>query len=403
VGSGNNGYQCGDAGGCRVGAKSGYGMLIQVNSDDNLIQGNLLLANQGKAVFRILGSEVESTSVDRNMVRDNAFLFGEGQVATDDCVDDSNQFLNNISYGNYVQTWYTKGNLNGSKGHHTLQHNLFYVSDFSRMGVGMWTGGVPQCGNYAGYSYKIANTMKDNIFYSNGPTTGQVDSHTLLDQRGPQSATYAQADHNLFWAQGAPSTWTTGFTFHSTDIHSSTQQPIFVDQTNGDFSLAAGSPGKNAASDGTDIGITYNSYLKKTWLNNAFTLPTQRKSGLTTSAAFTVDPNHFYQIWFYIPTTNPYTGIETFNVERNALQRDIGTLVSGSGGSQWVQPGGPARWITLGRAKASDGTLNISWSNPGSANQIFIRQIPTAEEAYAWIVGTSPLSPPQNLRILQVE
>jgi hypothetical protein len=400
--TGDNGYTCGNEGGC-VGAKLGYGMLISINADSNLVQGNLFLGNSGKGVFRILSTDASASS-NQNIVRDNAFLFGEGAVSSDNCTDDSNQFLNNIMYGNYFWNWYTKGNDDGTKGHHTLQHNLFYATEFTRGNGGLVTGGQPFCPNGAGYSYKISNILKDNLFYANSAQTGNVDSHVLLTVQGQNAdpSSIAQADHNLFWAPGDPSTWTYGYTFDATDIHSPAQQPVFTDATNGDFSLAAGSPGKGAASDGKDIGIEYNAYLKKSWLRHAFTLPTQQQDNLTTSASFTVSPNHYYQIWFYIPTTNPYQGVETFSVEATSLQRDIKTLSSVPPYGQWVQPNGPARWITLGRAKAADGTLNISWSNPGSASKIFIRQLPTADEAYTWIAQRRSFPPPPtNLRIFQ--
>jgi hypothetical protein len=399
VATGDNGYICGGVGGCSVGNKFGYGMLIANDSDDNTVQGNLFLGNGGKGVFRILSNGVNSTTSNRNMVRDNAFLFGEGAGAvSDDCNDDSNQFLNNIAYGNYFWNWYTKGNLPGTTGHHTVQHNLFYATDFTRGNTGFLITD-PSCASPSAVSYKLANTLKDNLFYSNGAQAGGVDTRILLTLQGPQNQILAQTDHNLFWAPGNTSTWISNYSYHGTDIHSSSQQPIFADPAHGDFSLAAGSPGKGAASDGGDIGIQYNSYLKKTWLRNAFTLPTQQKDNLTTSASFTVDSTHFYQIWFYIPTT-PYQGVETFNVEGMSLQRDIKTLTSDT---TWTQPNGPARWITLGRAKAADGTLNISWSNPGSASKIFIRQLPTADEAAQWLFGTGQFPPPKGLRVLQVQ
>jgi hypothetical protein len=175
-----------------------------------------------------------------------------------------------------------------------------------------------------------------------------------------------------------------------------------VNAVGGDFSLTPGSPGKNTASDGKDVGIEYNSFLKKVWLQNAFTLPTQQKNNLTTNTSFTVSPNHYYQVWFYIPLTNPYMGVESFNIEgvTAELERDIATLVTNTegDGAQYIQPGGPARWITLGRHRATDGTLNVSWSNPGSANAIFIRQIPTTDEAYSWISGAGSSNPAVSLQ-----
>ena len=317
---------------------------------------------------------------------------GKGMGAgTDDCNDDSNQFINNIMYGNYYYQWYTKGNIDGNRGHHTFQHNLMYVDDFSRAGMGFIYGGPPYCPSG---QTKIANIFRDNLLYSNGAQDGGVDYRVLFTLHDAQSTVLAQADHNMFWAPSG--TWNYGYNYSSTDIHG--PQPIFTNAAAGDFSFVAGSPGKGAASDGKDIGIEYNSYLKKQWLQNAFSLPTQQKSG-TTNSSFTVDPNHYYQVWFYIPV-NSAGGTETFNVEGSTLSRDISELTTGS---TWTQPGGPMRWITLGPHRATDGTLNISWTNPGSSSKIFIRQIPTTDEAYQWIVKPSTLAPPADSRVLQVQ
>jgi Chondroitinase B len=58
--TGNNGYQCADAGGCdsSTGIKSGYGIALEdadlsggAATHDNVIQGNLLLPTAGKAFF----------------------------------------------------------------------------------------------------------------------------------------------------------------------------------------------------------------------------------------------------------------------------------------------------------------------------------------------------------------
>ena len=63
----DNGYQFGD--------KTGYGILVASNSNDNLIQGNLVMQD-GKAPLRILGNAAGNTA-DRNIARDNMILFGK--------------------------------------------------------------------------------------------------------------------------------------------------------------------------------------------------------------------------------------------------------------------------------------------------------------------------------------
>src|SRR4030095_12188054 len=384
VATGDSGYQCAGVGGCGGGGdKLGFGMLVANHSDNNTIQGNLFLGNAGKGVFRILSDEFNSTSSDNNLVLDNMFLFGEGAGSTsDDCTEDSNTFVNNIAYGNYFWNWYTKGNINSLKGHMTLQHNLFYSTDFTRGNAGF---ALNICGGQP-IGYKIANVVKDNIFYSNGALTGAVDTRILLALQGPQASILAANSNNLFWAPGSTATWVNGYTYAGSDIHAFGTPPIFQNEANGDFSLTPGSAGRSAASDGTDMGPRYNGYLNKSWMRRAFQLPTQIADPVTTSASFTVDPAHWYQVWFYIPTSSVWTSTETFVVEGTSLVRDINTLNTDT---TWTHPGGPARWITLGRHKATDGTLNITWGHAGSASKIFIRQLPTADEAYQWLKSGS--------------
>jgi hypothetical protein len=223
--------------------------------------------------------------------------------------------------------------------------------------------------------------IKDNLFVANGPQTGAVDTRVLLGLQGPQASIIATTSNNLFWAPGAMGMWVNGYAYVSSDIHTTCAYPVFVDKASGNFTLQPTSAGVAAASDGTNMGIQYNASLKLAWLQSAFALPTQQLTDLTTSANITVDPNHWYQVWFYVPTW-PFNGLETFVVEGTSLVRDIATLHSNT---TWTQPGGPARWITLGRHKATDGTLTITWTHPTSANQIFVRQLPTAAEAYLWV------------------
>jgi len=194
-----------------------------------------------------------------------------------------------------------------------------------------------------------------------------------------------------------------GYTYRPSDIHNGLQ-PIFTDPANGDFTLAPGSSGKNAASDNKDIGIEYNAFLKKAWLKNVFNLETQQKDGLGTSTSFTVLPNHWYQAWFYIPTS-PCGLSETFTIEGKQVKRDVGNITQTA---VWVQPGGPARWITLGRHKATDGRLNISWTTSSCAEKVLIRRLPNPDEAYDWIAqhklgptgDTTPPSPPSGLTVI---
>ena len=67
VATGNNEHQ--------LGGKNGYG--LQLNGSNNTVQGNLFLANAGKAVTRVFANDT-SWPANENVIRDNAMLFGEG-------------------------------------------------------------------------------------------------------------------------------------------------------------------------------------------------------------------------------------------------------------------------------------------------------------------------------------
>src|SRR5262249_22267817 len=200
----------------------------------------------------------------------------------------------------------------GTKGNHLVEHNLFWTDDFSREMLGFVTGGDPFCNNPV-VAYKINNTIKNNVFYSPRSQSG---FHTLINMSG-QGATpnaIAFTGNNVWWAPGTESTWHTGYTYQASDIRS---QPTFTNASVGDFSLKTGSVGKNAATDGSDIGVTYNAFLKKQWLANAFALPTAQNNSLqgSTSTSFSVSTTNEYLIWFYVPDSSSCSINETFTIE----------------------------------------------------------------------------------------
>src|SRR5262249_34639563 len=169
-------------------------------------------------------------------------LWTAGGNATADCTDNQTQLINNVIYGNYYTSWETKGNKDGTKGNHLVEHNLFWTDDFSREMLGFVTGGDPFCNNPV-VAYKINNTIKHNVFYSPRSQSG---FHTLINMSG-QGATpnaIAFTGNNVWWAPGTESTWHTGYTYQASDIRS---QPTFTNASVGDFSLKTGSVGKNAA------------------------------------------------------------------------------------------------------------------------------------------------------------
>jgi parallel beta-helix repeat protein len=374
-GTGNNGHQAGST-------KNGYGIHIQNNSDDNVVQGNYLFANGGKGVLRFLAASGQTA--DRNIARDNVFLWGEGGPASDDCGDDSNTFTNNFFKGIYWSPWFGKGNSDGTKGNHILSKNTFIIDQFTRQAVSLASS---SCGGPI--DVKIDQVVKDNVFYSDDTMTGV---HFLLwREGGTENQQIATSINNLFYAPGLDSTWVIGYTYDATDIHST--QPTFVNAATGNYALALGSAGKAAASDGADIGISYNSYLQESMMARLFALPTTENTGLTgaTSTSFAVATGNYYQVYFYIPSSGICAqAAEQFTVEGTAgadLVRDITTLTTGT---SWVN--GTARYITLGRHIAADGTLNVSWQHTGCVEKVFIRKLPTAAEAYLWLANVGPPS-----------
>lgn len=265
----------------------------------------------------------------------------------------------------------------GGAGNHTWKNNLFWTNDFTRIGVSHESGdsgGVDPDTCEPGY--KVGLTMTDNLFYS-PIAMGTVRQLLRLSNYAAQ---ITLSNYNLFYAPSG--TTTLNYTFGGNDVQS---QPVFVDAAKGDFTLTPASPGKNAGSTGADIGVSYNQYLRKIWLRKSFELPIDENTGLTTatSTSFSVSTAHFYQVFFYIPSADICNrSAEIFTIEGDStnLTRDINSLV---GDPTWLD--GVSRYITLGKHKATDGTLNISWQTTNCVEKIFIRQIPTETEAFAWL------------------
>jgi hypothetical protein len=383
VGNGRNGYSAA-GGGQGTGQVSGGGIHVTTfsggSSNNNVIQGNMGYGSNYSSMRVTSGPD--GVTATGNMVRDNIQFQNEaGQMSTDDCTDDANSFINNIVWGGYFNQWSTKGNETGTFGNHTISHNLFYMSDFTRQSSSPQTG----TGCAGPIDYKINIDYQNNLHYADSARSG---GHVLLWVDGDEAATFDAQSHNLFYAPGADTTWKINYTYQATDVHST--QPTFTSAATGDFSLATGSAGKSAASDGTDIGPAYNAYLRRVWMTNLFALPQAQNNSLqgSNSTSFAgLSTSHYYQVWFFVPTTgacaiNP----ETFTIEASStnLSRDMATLTSGG---TWLQIGGASRWITLGH-HLTDGTMNISWTNTNCVDKIHIRQMPTISEMVTWLAQT---------------
>jgi hypothetical protein len=191
------------------------------------------------------------------------------------------------------------------------------------------------------------------------------------------------------------------YLFTSTEIHSPTQRPIFTDEANGDFTLASGSPGKNAGHDGASIGISWNNDLTREKFRQVFSLPTQVKTtgGATSIVLSGLSAQNEYQVFVY-PPSNHYVGTETFLVNGQSLARPYDNIFLEKW-PEWHSNAGAFRYITLGNHLPVNGELRISWQHANGAEKFLIRKLPTVEEAYGWITepSSSSISAPLNLSV----
>lgn len=372
--------------------KAGYGILIANNADDNTVKGNLLLGNGGKGQLRVLfgSSALSTTFLTGTIIQDNIILWGEGESSTNDCNDHQTSLINNLMGGTMQSIWSTKGNVDGNRGQHVMRHNTFILDAFSRIGAGWGSmSGDAICVNGG---YKVQNTMIDNLFYS--PDNDTSGFHKPFGNDAPMAEGFAsgQVHHNWVWANDNSNSWILGsYTPQTGDLISFGSAPTFEDAAGGDWEIAdgtLGAPGNNPASDSTKRGINWNSFLKRQWALNVWALETRNQATSGSIHNFTaVDPDSYYQVWFY---AGACTINETFVIEGETQFRDLTTGNYNDASQILMQSfGKPARWLTLGRHKATDGTLTVDWGTSNCVERLFIRRLPTADEAYTWITGAA--------------
>ena len=330
----NDGYQ--------AGTKLGYAIFLGEGSDGNLVQGNLAM-DAAKGTIRIFAGPTDP-AIQYNFVKDNIVAFSEGGgIIVNDTAANFNTVTNNIIYSTYHSSLAAKGN---TPGQNIFTHNTVVVTPFTLFG-GFLTGN-----DYGVYS--LQTTLKNNLYYSSFPAAGQ----TLLKVQN-WSESVKESNYNLFWRPGTIDSWfSSTVKLGTNDIAHPAKRPMFVNEAAGDFSLVSESPGKTAASDGIDIGANFNQFLKKQWMKNIVSLPTQEKSAMGTSISFNTSSAHQYQVYVYIPGTSPSTGVEKFVVEGKSVDRDLTLLNQG----KWLGED-PTRWIYLG-THPNDGTLIFHGNAP---------------------------------------
>jgi PKD repeat protein len=112
------------------------------------------------------------------------------------------------------------------------------------------------------------NTIRDNIFLTTTSASGSEKQPMCIEPYMTRGLVGNTSDYNLYYQPGSTrisldSTSRTLAAWQSLypalDAHSLSTQPVFVDSVSpespSDFALASGSAGRNAASDGTDMGI----------------------------------------------------------------------------------------------------------------------------------------------------
>jgi hypothetical protein len=371
----------------------GYGIVTGGDStvQNLLIKGNVFMDASKVTGIRIFGNQNNPSGVgtcidhpspscpqsSNNMVRDNIFAHGEGGGSLFTENASGNTSTNNVYLGLFQYTGPgAKGN---DPGGNVYTHNTMIYDPRSSLGHSI------ECGSEVNSICDRATTVRDNLYYSTFSTNNR------LLAAANQSDSISVKGTNLFWQPGSNTGYVTGYTFAGSDLTGS--KPNFVNEAAGDYRLTAGSAGKGTASDGSDRGANFNSDLRIDWLQSVAQLPATEKivSGQTSTSFNSsngVDTSHYYQVWGYLKENSPYTGTETTNVEGVVSNVDLGY---NNVGFYNLSP--PNRYMYLSTAIAPDGTLNVSWGNSNSFDKVFIRRLPTAQEAYAIMAGSGSPTP----------
>lgn len=238
---------------CRfVGAgPSGHDNGIQIFRGDGSLEISHceFSGNQQGIYFKHGGTGRREQIVVNNFIHDN------GHYAIDAC-SDRVRIVNNLAVRNKtaVRIYSSAGVPAGD--HCVVVHNTFHRN----------TNSVIL--NYQDGDGAEFNRLQDNILHGYDNVYGEYAIWPETDSAAPVSLLHENtSDYNLYWSEtdvrvfDCKGDWNLADwqALSSQDVHSLQQVPVYVgavanSSTPADFALAAGSPGKNAASDGTDMG-----------------------------------------------------------------------------------------------------------------------------------------------------
>jgi hypothetical protein len=368
------------------GPETGGCITTRPPATNNLFQGNMCIVSGDKSNVAIWTSTADTDTNTHNVFRDNIFAWGDaGGFSPRDRRSNDNSFINNLCY----EVENCAGGKGNTPGRNKVIHNTVIVTEFSgpvAMQVGRDEGSTEQ-----------NRIFKSNLMYSKVKHSGK--HYNFLHAAFDAGTSYKSENHshNLYWAPWDEENWgwsrEGNFVYTATDIHSSTKRPIFVDEAHGDYTLAPHSPGAGAGHDGANIGIEWNDHLKLAKFQHLLALPTQEKptNGGTSINFSGLPPGHEYLVEVYVPASNFFTGTEEYRVEGNKVSRDLNELFNQSMWFTGRSYSGANRYVSLGNHPVSDdGVLDVKWSHGNAAQRIFIRELPTPEQAYRWITDSQP-------------
>ena len=372
----------------------GYGVFIRGDSANNTVQGNVIMA---LTKLHIRALDWVGEHVQHNVFRDNMAMWSgkHGGIHVGDYVCNDHVVENNIVWGQSRMSG-TKGCALSGGGRNVFNHNTFILTDESRGGLEFveWEGRA-----------SASSEFRNNLLYQQFSSSPGI--WTYVTHNFNQSFNTSQSGCNLHWKdESNTSNWIAnwGGTRYFTnsdlcaDIANQSLEPQFTNFSVGDVSLAPGSPGKNAASDGKDIGIEFNAHLKKDWMAKLLALPVGEATvnGKTLNQNVT---NGFYLVGVRIGTNRPNI-VETLTIEGISANRDLGWFDFDSqdwGVRRYAEPF--HRWHFGGLREVTDGQLNVSWNQNASFDGVRWRWMPPPEEMVTWF-GTGDTTPPtipQNL------